>query len=349
MTRTNLNRTVLALALSTALPLAQAETIFYEDFDSNVGWSGWTSSSLNEATSDNGSNAATAWKRNLTADTTVQQTLRVDTDTTAKTQAFSVSSRNFDIHNGSENINVSGYRSGQIVDTTNPIIQTTNMNMSGNMLGHVDQYHNGTNLPNTWEDNYFQIDGIKLDADMTSLRLTFDFDAALYSDGDGFAVAYSTDGVNFDILNPATSSAMQYTTLASGSTSGEGKSLNAMLGESTSGSAVVRGFNATQGYWSNTEYSYHLAGAAIFDLANTLAGQTLSLRFAYASNGTEGGSGYGINIDNIKVSGVCANSGSGVNCDLPPPPPNSGIPEPAPLGLALLGVTAVARRRLRRA
>lgn len=208
-----LNRTVLALALTAAMPLAQAEIIFFENFDSSVGWSAWSAATTEtDSPSDGSTNNATKRSRTVTAAPTIKETIRVDNDTASLTaQSFSVTSRNWDIHDGSRNVQVSGYRAGQFIDTSAPVVQTTNSNMAGNMLGHVDDGWSGTDLPNGNEDNYFQLDGIKLDLDMRSMQLTFDFDASLYSDGDGFAVAYSIDGVNFDILNPAASSAMQYT------------------------------------------------------------------------------------------------------------------------------------------
>jgi hypothetical protein len=83
----------------------------------------------------------------------------------------------------------------------------------------------------------------------------------------------------------------------------------------------------------------------MFDLSG-FEGQTVSIRFAFTTNDLNSGSGDGINIDNIKITGVCAGGTSGPNCS---PPPGGGVPEPASLGLALLGLTAVWRRRLARA
>ena len=83
----------------------------------------------------------------------------------------------------------------------------------------------------------------------------------------------------------------------------------------------------------------------MFDLSG-FANKTISLRFAYASVASDsGGSADGINIDNIRVTGVCT-TGSGPNCTTN----NNNAPEPASLGLALLGLTAASwRRRAKRA
>lgn len=77
------------------------------------------------------------------------------------------------------------------------------------------------------------------------------------------------------------------------------------------------------------------------DGLDAYAGDTVSLRFAFAS----GGDSYqaeGINIDNVKLTGVCT-SGDGPRCK--PPGDGNDVPAPASLALAALGVMAVRRRR----
>ena len=114
------------------------------------------------------------------------------------------------------------------------------------------------------------------------------------------------------------------------STIGDG-SLNALTGEATACGNVIRGFDGHQ--------VGSMAGTALFDLSD-LAGQQISLRFAFASNNT-GALAEGINIDNIKVTQCVPGD---PDCD----PPQGDVPEPSSAALALLGVTALWRRRKQR-
>ena len=251
----------------------------------------------------------------------VTESITADGDTRVLTHGsqpanFSVTGRNWNIHNGAQDPWISGYRPGG-----------DNPNMSGNMLGHVGSVDAEGNITNpnydNYEDNYYQIDGIVLHADLTDIQLMFDYDSWIESDIDGFAVAFDFDGgTSFELLDTFTmDSDMDYRNLGSSD-----QSLNNLVGES----GDVIGFDGNAGG--------EMAGTAMFNLSTVgAAGQTLSLRFAFASNGSSHQEG--INIDNIKVTGIC-DPGS-PDCD----PPGTGAPEPGSLALALLGLTAVYRQR----
>lgn len=311
---------LIAFVLALAVPSAHAlEIIFFQDFGCDGGSNddcgaattpqSWTqvNSNPDRYVSNNPNYAG------------VTETINSDNSTRIEGNPsnFSVTGRNWDIHDGDDNQWVSGYKDPDTdADNRNP-------NMSGNMLGHEDEnydYH---------EDNYYQIDGIQLSSLLTDIQLMFDYDSWIDSDVDAFGVAFSTDGGNdFNILNPTNDSDMQYRDVG---TSSDDQSLNYLLGES---SGTVRGFDGM-------EPGGDMAGTAMFDLSG-FAGQTLSLRFAFATN-SSGSLKEGINIDNIKVTGVCT-SGSGPDCDQPP---GTGVPEPGSLALAMLGLTALYRRRQR--
>lgn len=83
-------------------------------------------------------------------------------------------------------------------------------------------------------------------------------------------------------------------------------------------------------YWGFDGHESPMMGVAMFNLS-VFAGETIDLVFGFDSNGY--GNQEGINIDNIKIT-----------ADNPPPPP-PGVPEPATLGLMMLGATALYRRR----
>ncbi len=315
------------LALLPTLPVAAEEIIFFEDF----GCSGAAGTRAGGGVCDGGERPGVGWTQIANPDAQggetwrtgaasgVNQVVRADSSTASVVSApsnFSVTTRNWDIHDGSQIARISGYRSGS---------NQPNTNMQGNMLGHVKS---SSTLPSTNEDNYYQINGLALAAasGLESATLSFDFDAFIYGDGDGFGIGVSTDGGNlFSLLLPSLGSAMQYTTL--NAYSGDLRDLigagpgNTQLG--FKGGGVDR------------------AGVALFDLS-MFAGQTISLRFAYTSNGNNAGSAEGVNIDNIKVAQVCRAGHSGADCR---PPPGTSVPEPAALGLALLGLASLTHRR----
>lgn len=311
----------IVLVMAMAMPSAHAlEIIFFEDFGCDGG-------------GNDNCGAATArpnWTQIGNPDTHradtnyagVTQVISSDSSTRVSASGdnpsnFSVTGRNWDIHDGDMNTWVSGYKedSDNVQDSANE-----NENMSGNMLGHVRANYDN------YEDNYYQLDGIALDSLLTDIQLMFDFDSWISNDVDAFGVAVSTDGSNFDLLNPTGDSDMQYRPVGSSSSD---QSLNVLLGEP---SGTVQGFDGQ-------EAGGRMAGTAMFDLSD-FAGQTISLRFAFASNNS-GSLEEGINIDNIKVTGVCT-SGSGPDCDQPP---GTGVPEPGSLALAMLGLTALYRRQ----
>jgi hypothetical protein len=198
--------------------------------------------------------------------------------------------------------------------------------MDGQVLGHVNANYN------SWEDNFYQIDNIELDADLGDIALEFDFDSWIQKDGDGFAVAIN-DGSGWDLLTPTAASAMEYVNL------GQDDDLALLTGHNTANPTM--GFSGFAG--QNNSTMLDMAGTAIFDIAASLVDRTVSLRFAFASNGSSSGNENqeGINIDNILLTGVCTNSGSGVDCD----PPGSSVPAPATLALAAFALLAVARRK----
>ena len=80
------------------------------------------------------------------------------------------------------------------------------------------------------------------------------------------------------------------------------------------------------------------SGVAMFDLSGFDHDQ-FNLRFSFGS-GTAS-TAEGINIDNVKITGDCINGGTDPNCQ----PPGTGVPEPASLALAALGLTVMYRRR----
>lgn len=333
MLRNKEQRVLLILGSLAVAPLAHsAETIFFEDF----GCTGAAGTKAGGGVCTGGATAPKTWTSIANPDGEgggtyragpaggVNQIIRADSSTATVTQDaapvnFSVTGRNWDIHDGSQITQISGYRTPNTA---------SNANMSGNMLGHVVS---SDVLPSNNEDNYYQINGIQLNSKLSNIQLSFDFDSYIFADGDGFGVAVSIDGVNFDILNPTAASAMQYRNLP---TTSADYSLDVLLGEATG--STQRGYDGS---------GNNIAGTALFDLSG-FANKTISLRFAYASVTSDtGGSREGINIDNILVTGVCT-TGSGPNCNTP----NNNAPEPASLGLALLGLTAVSwRRRAKRA
>ncbi len=327
----NTQLTLLGLLVLLAMPAAQAEEIiFFQDF----GCDGGVNDNCGAATTPQSWSyvGGTATYQTFNAQYGVTETISADSSTRIEDNPsnFSVTGRNWDIHDGDDNPYVSGYKDPG---------SATNPNMSGNMLGHEDENYDHH------EDNYYQIDGIQLASNIDSAQLMFDFDSWIngwvdgYKDVDGFAVAIAVGGGGFDLLNPTGDSDMQYRKLGDvgvpDGNIGDG-SLNALVGESTAYGADIYGFDG----WDST---MNMAGTAMFDLSG-FAGQTISLRFAFASN-SSGSLAEGINIDNIKVTQVCT-SGSGPDCDTPP---GTGVPEPASAALALLGLTAMVRRRRRAA
>lgn len=351
----NTKSCLLAATLSlgvAALPATADEIIFYQDF----GCDGGTSDGCGAATTPqdwtlvSGDAGSDVKYESTNADWGVTETLFSDRSTRDETNPslFSVTGRNWDIHDGEDNPYVSGYRD----PSSDPAMR--NENMSGNMLGHEDENYD------QYEDNYYQIDGIDIASNTVSATLEFEFDSWIrgflangYDDVDGFAVAYAVGGSSdFSRLDPTAASAMQYRLLGVAcnpdSVIGD-RSLNALTGESTTCGSEIWGFDGHGTTGTTLSGSADaMAGTALFDLSG-LRGQTISLRFAFASNNAYNACGdssscasvaEGINIDNIKVSQVCV-SGSGPDCE----PPGTSVPEPASVALALLGLTAYARRR----
>jgi hypothetical protein len=321
-----------ALAVCAALamaPGAHAEeiTVFTQNFEVDLNWTQDTltdgKTPYNGQTTGGESGERYSYTHTTGIQTGVKETIFTDQSTASVGSTpsnFSVTTRNWDIHDGTQNTNVSGYR------TPN---NATNTNMQGNIFGHVKS---GSSLPDELEDNFYQISGLNLSS-FESASLQFDFDAFIKNDGDAFGVGISTDGINFIPLLPA--SGMAYTTDLDTHSDGVHSDyydgdLRSWIG-SSGGNQI--GFN---GGGANT------AGTAIFDLTPHL-GNSVSIRFAFTTNNLNSGSGDGINIDNIKITGRCAEGTSGPGCE--PPPPGGGVPEPASLSLALLGLTAAIKRR----
>jgi PEP-CTERM motif len=226
--------------------------------------------------------------------------------------------RNFNVHDQGTNPYAGGNGSAGDLMKWNP-------NMEGQVLGHV--FANYDN----YEDNYYQIDNISLSNKLTDMQLMFDFDSWIRADTpDGFAVSIN-DGSGWGLLNPTAASDMQYRTIG---TIGD-SSLNALSGQSTSTGSPIIGFDG----WDNAGNPIDMAGTAMFDIANSFAGSTISLRFAFASGASF--EAEGINIDNLKVTGVCT-SGSGSDCG---GPSGGGVPEPGTLTLAMIGMAAAYRSR----
>ena len=264
----------------------------------------------------------------------VKESIYVGSNSSTQSSApnnFSVTPRNWDIHDGSTAVNISGYR--QPGTSANP---TSNTNMKGNMLGMVvTDSGSSQTLPGANESNFYQISGLKLDgigSTFNGANLSFDFDSYIWPDGDGFALAIATSSngglsySSFSLLTPTAGSAMQYRTLPGGV--GNNANLSALTGQG----ATATGFD---GNGNGT------AGTALFDLSG-FAGKTVALRFAFTTNSSTAGSADGINIDNIKISESCTSGSTSGSCTPPP-----GVPEPASMALVLLGVGAAYRRRPR--
>ena len=238
-----------------------------------------------------------------------------------------VTGRNWDVHHKDTNPDIDG--SGTYGQSAN---------LQGNVLGHVYKSYDN------YEDNYFQVNDLSLSNQLEHLTLKFDFDSWIERDVDGFAVSVcngtagscGSTGTSahhgFRRIDPTTGSDMQYRDLSS--TNPYDNSLN-KIADGDDSHATVFGFDgavndSTWGTW---------AGTAMFDLSD-YAGQTIALRFAFASDSASDSTA-GINIDNIKVTGKCANGSTNPDCSQP----NTGVPEPTSLSLALLGMAGLYRRR----
>ena len=330
---------ICALAAFLASPIAySAEIIFFQDFGCDDGTDGSSDSCgapttpqvWNQVANPDGNGGETYESTDNVWGVT--ETIRVDASTRVEPNPspFSVTGRNWDIHDGDDNEWVSGYKDPG---------SNTNPNMSGNMLGHEDENYD------VFEDNYYQLDGIELADNLIEATLMFDFDSWIDDDVDGFGVAISTDGVDFDLLDPTGDSDMQYRLLGMVNIpdGNEGDaSLNELLGEGTTTGDDIIGFDGHDGVdeFGNAVFT-EMAGTAMFDLIG-FAGDTISLRFVFASN-SSGSLQEGINIDNIKVTAMCAD-GELPDCDTPP---GGGVPEPSTLALAMLGLTFAYRRRVK--
>lgn len=317
-----------ALVFSAALPFgANAyDVIFSQDFD-NVVPGDWSVGAAAPA----GDSGIEAQK------TTGGITESVFADNSTRdyngVNPFSVTGKNWDIHDRSDNSWVSGGA------------PYTNPNMAGGVLGHVSHNYN------RYEDNFYQVSNVALDNDWENIHLTFDFDSWIEADIDGFGIAVD-DGTGFRRIDPAfgltaanaagiTESDMRYHNLG---TIGD-SSLNRLLGESTTTGDTVTGFDG------HDMPFMEMAGTALFDLSE-FAGDTISIRFAFASDSSWSSywtdnvfnwqrgkvtSAEGVNIDNINLTH-----------DTPDDPPPVDVVEPGSLALAMIGLTAVYRRRRNR-
>jgi hypothetical protein len=294
-----------AIALCAPLSAGAAEIIFQNDFENGLGANEFIAIDPGEGSSG----IDTRWVSCTFSLCGKAETWGTGPDSSGTTQSV----RNFDVHDRSTNPGAGGN------------------NLSGQVLGHVYANYDAH------EDNYYQIDNISLNAALTDISLMFEFDSWIRSDSpDGFAVAISDNGgSSWSLLNPTASSDMQYANIG---TIGD-SSLNALTGQPTSSGSVIRGFDG----FDSAGNMIDMAGTAMFDIANTYAGSTISLRFAFASGASS--QAEGINIDGVKVTGVCI-SGSGPDCD--DPPSGGDIPEPGSLALAMLGVAAAYRTRKRK-
>ena len=312
-----------AISLSAPLSAGAAEMLFYNDFENGLSANPNARGATEFIAIDPGEGTAgidTRWVSCTFSNCGQAETWGTGPDSSGTTQSV----RNFDVHAQGTNPYAGGNGNAGNTMKHNP-------NMMGNVLGHVYANYD------PHEDNYYQIDNIGLDSALTDISLMFEFDSWIQSDSpDGFAVAISDDGgSSWSLLNPTASSDMQYATIG---TVGD-NSLNALTGQSISGGSPIVGFDG----WDSNGNAIDMAGTAMFDIANTYAGSTISLRFAFASGASS--QAEGINIDKVKVTGVCT-SGSGPDCD--DPPSGGDIPEPGSLALAMLGVAAVYRTRRRK-
>lgn len=319
MSYKNIKLMAVASAISLSVPLSAgaAEMLFYNDFENGLGANEFIAVDPGE-----GSGIDTRWVN--CSFSLCGQAQSWSTNTSGDQTGDHRDLRNFDVHDQSTNPYAGGNGSAGDPMKHNP-------NMSGQVLGHVFANYDAH------EDNYYQIDNIGLNAALTDISLMFEFDSWIRSDSpDGFAVAISDDGgSNWSLLNPTAGSDMQYADIG---TIGD-SSLNALTGQPTSSGSTIRGFDG----FDSSGNMIDMAGTAMFDIANTYAGSTISLRFAFASGASS--QAEGINIDKVKVTGVCT-SGSGPDCD--DPPGGGVIPEPGSLALAMLGMAAVYRTRRRK-
>ena len=290
-----------SLILVGSFSASALETIFEQDFESGLGANESIVIDPGEGTID------TRWVTCSLADCPFSVSRSGD------------SVRNFDIHHKSTNPYAGGNGGA-------PDPMKYNPNMTNQVLGHVRADYDA------WEDNYYQVDNISLDAGLSDITLKFDFDSWIEKDSpDGFAVAIN-DGSGWMLLDPNGDSDMVYRDIG---TVGD-NSLNALTGQDTSTGATIRGFDG----WDENGNAIDMAGLAMFDIADSYAGGTISLRFAFASDG-DSSQAEGINIDNIMVTGCLSGDPT---CDDPP----GDVPAPASLALAAFGVMALRRRRSKR-
>ncbi len=227
-------------------------------------------------------------------------------------------------------------------DTNTPI----RAGLTGNVMGHIgnDNGGTGTNNYRPLETSYYEITVDLSLFNLANRQLMFDYDSwisTVFLD-DGFnVVAYTGDfltgtstdlwlegtvGNNLTLLAPTGASDMQYDA------------------DLTSGGAFTRlddisGFADDPGQDAFTGTGSSLmTGVAMFDLSGFDHDQ-FNLRFSFGS-GTAS-TAEGINIDNVKITGDCINGGTDPTCQ----PPGTGVPEPASLALAALGLTVMYRRR----
>ena len=259
-----------------------------------------------------------------------------------------INTNNLGVHNRETNC----FAGGSCGSTVNP-------NMSGNVMGHITA--NYDNL----EASYLEV---KLDLSLftqANRQLMFDFDSWIsdFDHDDGFnVVAYTIDDPNANggfaqnwietepngisnhiLLTPTLESDMQWNQDA-----GSGASYTKL--DDVSGFYDPQGPDSFNGHDcsfietptnpNNTGQpcrDSEMMGVAMFDLS-AYEHDIFNLRFSFGS-GTASFE-EGINIDNIKVTGDCINGGTDPTCQ-----PGQGVPEPASLALAALGLTALYRRR----
>jgi hypothetical protein len=214
---------------------------------------------------------------------------------------------------------------------------STTVGGTNNMqVGHNGIYNNGYYNKREQSVYTFSVDATGFD----NLSLMFNYDSLISSDDfDGASlVAYkgtfnatTIGNSGYTLLNP--SSGFPYEPLSGGD--------GAQLAVAQFGAAAdTVGFQAPQpGYGSNPNGGQD--GTAMFDVsAAGFDNSIINFRLAFGSNSANQYSG--INFDNFKLTGSdCTYVGG--SCE--PPDGGGGVPEPASITLAMLGLAAAYRSR----
>ena len=328
--------TIAASALAFTMG-ASAEVIFSNDFENGLNSNERTFSKWFDAYYDGYNYVGTGWRN----------------------------TNNWGVHDGSQNTWASGGSS-----YSNPNMAGYDLNDNNNgVLGHIDGWRNsnGDGYHNQERSAYeITLDFTGWESGAKSKSLMFDFDSWIQGssdNGDGFnVIAYNGGQFNgagsgkptygslnpdqnemvgnlpagWQVLDPILDLAGWDNELTGGMISEMQYDDVAPLSGTQLDEVSGTRYNAFTGYSPSL-----MAGTALFDLSG-FSGLT-TIRFSFGSN--SGGSAEGINIDNVKVAGICEGTADGPSCQ---PGNTPGVPEPGSLALAALGIVALRRQQLKR-